>query len=75
MLPGSERLTNRAKPLPPLAAGPSCSAAAQSALDQVVAIRGSSELEAALCARLDDLAAAQLARGLREMGVAPSASF
>ena len=49
-------------------------AAAQSALDHVVDVRGHSELEAALCA-LDDLAAAQLARGLREMGVTPSATF
>ena len=48
-------------------------AAAQSALDHVVAVRGHSELEAALCA-LDDLAAAQLARGLREMGVTPKYS-
>ena len=49
-------------------------AAAQSALDHVVDVRGHSELEAALCA-LDDLAAAQLARGLREMGVTPSVTF
>ena len=43
-------------------------AAAQDALDEVLAIRGRAEMEAALCA-VDDLAAAQLARGLREMGV------
>src|ERR1700719_3286892 len=40
-------------------------AAAKSALDQVVDVRGESELKAALCA-LDDLAAAQLASGVRE---------
>src|SRR4029077_8041241 len=45
--------------------------AAQRALDRVVAVRGYSELEAALCAA-DDLAAAQLAGGLREMGVTPN---
>ena len=49
-------------------------AAAQSALDRVIAVRGRSELEAALRA-VDDLAAAQLARGLREMGVTPSVPF
>ena len=49
-------------------------AAAQEALDRVVAVRGHSELEAALCA-LDDLAAAQLARGLQEMGVAANIPF
>jgi len=49
-------------------------AAAQSALDHVVDVRGHSELEAALCA-LDDLAAAQLARGVGEMGVTPSITF
>ena len=51
-----------------------CTTAAQNALDEVVAVRGSAELEAALCA-LDDLAAAQLARGLRDMGVTPNAPF
>ena len=49
-------------------------AAAQSALDHVVDVRGHSELEAALCA-LDDLAVAQLARGVGEMGVTPSITF
>ncbi len=49
-------------------------AAAQNALDRVVDLRGHSELEAALCA-LDDLAAAQLARGLQEMGVTPNTPF
>jgi acyl transferase domain-containing protein len=49
-------------------------AAAQSALDHVVDVRGHSELEAALCA-LDDLAAAQLARGVGEMGVTPNITF
>jgi acyl transferase domain-containing protein len=49
-------------------------AAAQSALDRVVELRGHSKLEAAVCA-LDDLAAAQLARGLQEMGVSPDTPF
>ncbi|MEY2538449.1 MAG: hypothetical protein QOG67_2189 [Verrucomicrobiota bacterium] len=49
-------------------------AAAQNALDRIVDLRGHSELEAALCA-LDDLAAAQLARGLQEMGVSPNTPF
>lgn len=49
-------------------------AAAQNALDRVVDLRGHSELEAALCA-LDDVAAAQLARGLQEMGVTPNTPF
>ena len=40
----------------------------------VVDVRGQSELEEALCA-LDDLAAAQLARGLQEMGVAANIPF
>jgi acyl transferase domain-containing protein/NADPH:quinone reductase-like Zn-dependent oxidoreductase/SAM-dependent methyltransferase/acyl carrier protein len=48
--------------------------AAQSALDRVVAVRGHAELVAALCAA-DDLAAAQLARGLREMGATGSGPF
>ena len=48
--------------------------AAQTALDRVVDARGHSELEAALCA-LDDLAAAQLARGVWDMGVTPGATF
>jgi SAM-dependent methyltransferase len=49
-------------------------ATAKSALDHVVDVRGRSELEAALCA-LDDLAAAQLAHGVGEMGVTPSIAF
>jgi NADPH:quinone reductase-like Zn-dependent oxidoreductase/SAM-dependent methyltransferase/acyl carrier protein len=49
-------------------------AAAQGALANVVDVRGHSELETALCA-LDDLAAAQLARGMGEMGVTPSIPF
>jgi NADPH:quinone reductase-like Zn-dependent oxidoreductase/SAM-dependent methyltransferase/acyl carrier protein len=49
-------------------------AAAQTALDRVVAVRGHSELEDALCG-LDDLAAAQLARGLQEMGVTGNIPF
>src|SRR6266404_9320 len=49
-------------------------AAAQDALDRVIAVRGPSEIEAALCA-VDDLAAAQLARGLEEMGVTGNIPF
>ena len=48
--------------------------AAQTALDRVIAVRGQSELETALCA-LDDLAASQLARGLSEMGVTENTPF
>ena len=48
--------------------------AAQSVLDHVVAMRGSAGLKAALCG-LDDLAAAQLAWGLRDAGINPNASF
>jgi acyl transferase domain-containing protein/acyl carrier protein len=70
-----ERAPNdSAKPLlPPLPLG-QLRAAAQDALDRVIATRGSSELEGALAAA-DDLAAAQLARGLREMGVMPKTTF
>jgi acyl transferase domain-containing protein/NADPH:quinone reductase-like Zn-dependent oxidoreductase/SAM-dependent methyltransferase/acyl carrier protein len=49
-------------------------AAAAQALDQVLATRGREELQAAMAAG-DDLAAAQLARGLREMGVTPRGKF
>src|SRR4029077_2928534 len=49
-------------------------AAAQSALDHVLDVRGQSNLQAALCG-LDDLAAAQLVRGLQEMGVAANIPF
>ena len=61
------------------AASPSLSldklrAAAQEALERVIATRGRPELEAALHA-LDQLTAAQLARGLREMGVTPGVTF
>jgi acyl transferase domain-containing protein/NADPH:quinone reductase-like Zn-dependent oxidoreductase/SAM-dependent methyltransferase/acyl carrier protein len=49
-------------------------ATAQDALDRVIAARGRSELEAALRAA-DDLTAAQLARGLREMGVSSGVPF
>jgi len=59
--------------LPPLALG-QLKSAAQEALDRVIAVRGFPELEAALCA-LDDLAAAQLARGLQEMGVTQNTPF
>ena len=47
---------------------------AQDALNRVLDVRGHSELEAALCA-LDDLAAAQVAYGLREMGVSGKNPF
>ena len=47
---------------------------AQDALNRVLDVRGHSELEAALCA-LDDLAAAQVACGLREMGVSGKNPF
>ncbi len=59
--------------LPPLPLG-QLRATAQDALDRVVATRGSSELQAAFGAA-DDLAAAQLARGLRKMGAIPKAAF
>jgi acyl transferase domain-containing protein/acyl carrier protein len=49
-------------------------AAAATALEQVIAIRGRQELEAATAAG-DDLAAAQLAHGLREMGVTADKGF
>ena len=49
-------------------------AAAQSALDNVLASRGRARLEAAI-APGDELAACQLARGLRTMGVAPRVKF
>jgi acyl transferase domain-containing protein/NADPH:quinone reductase-like Zn-dependent oxidoreductase/SAM-dependent methyltransferase/acyl carrier protein/short-subunit dehydrogenase len=49
-------------------------AATQSALDRVIAERGRSVLEEAISA-VDDLAAAQLARGLRDMGVTPGTPF
>src|SRR5262249_11669993 len=49
-------------------------AVAQEGLDRVVAIRGASELETALV-DADELAAAQIARGLREMGVTSKVSF
>jgi acyl transferase domain-containing protein/acyl carrier protein len=59
--------------LPPLPLA-QLKAAAQGALDCVIAVRGPAEIEAALCA-VDDLAAAQLTRGLREMGVTPNIPF
>jgi len=69
-----ERTPNDAKKAAPALPLAALHGAAQSALDQVVAIRGSSELEAALRAA-DDLSATQLARGLREMGVTPAETF
>ena len=49
-------------------------AAASTALEQVIAIRGRQELQAAMAAG-DDLTAAQLAHGLREMGVTAGQKF
>ena len=49
-------------------------AAAATALEQVIAIRGRQELQAAMAAG-DDLTAAQLAHGLREMGVTAGKKF
>ena len=60
-------------PLPPLPLA-QLKAAAQGAMDRVIAVRGPSEIKAALRA-VDDLAAAQLTRGLREMGVTPDVPF
>jgi NADPH:quinone reductase-like Zn-dependent oxidoreductase/NAD(P)-dependent dehydrogenase (short-subunit alcohol dehydrogenase family)/SAM-dependent methyltransferase/malonyl CoA-acyl carrier protein transacylase/acyl carrier protein len=59
--------------LPPLSLS-QLKLAAQNALNRVVAVRGRSELETALCA-LDEMTAAQLARGLRDMGVSPNIPF
>ena len=60
-------------PLPLLPLG-DLRSSAQDAFDRVTATRGVPALEAALGA-LDDLAAAQLAHGLREMGVTPRTNF
>lgn len=60
-------------PLPPVPLE-KLQAVAAEALDRVLATRGRSELEAALRA-VDELTAAQLARGLREMGVSPGVPF
>ncbi len=49
-------------------------ATAREAIDRVIATRGHSDLEEALRAA-DDLAAVQLARGFRDMGVAPKTTF
>ncbi|HTD55061.1 MAG TPA: acyltransferase domain-containing protein, partial [Silvibacterium sp.] len=59
----SHRASQRPVPLDRL------QAAARHALEEVISVRGRSKLEAAVAAG-DELAAAQLARGLREMGVA-----
>ncbi|MGI8890521.1 MAG: SDR family NAD(P)-dependent oxidoreductase, partial [Chthoniobacterales bacterium] len=66
--------SNSARPAFPLLSLKQLQATAQEAIDTVVEMRGHDELEKALCA-MDDLAASQLARGLRDMGVAPKASF
>ncbi|MEO6784696.1 MAG: beta-ketoacyl synthase N-terminal-like domain-containing protein, partial [Chthoniobacteraceae bacterium] len=67
--PSSSALTPR-QPLP-LA---QLHTAAARALEQVIATRGRDELQASMAAG-DDLAAAQLAHGLREMGVTASVKF
>src|SRR6185295_1599635 len=48
--------------------------AASTALEQVIALRGRQELQVAMAAS-DDLSAAQLAHGLREMGVTAGETF
>jgi len=48
--------------------------AARAAIDRVIDVRGWSVLEEAIC-DVDELAAAQLARGLREMGVTSKTLF
>ena len=60
-------------PLPPLPLE-QLQAAAAHALDEVLAMRGREELQAAIAAG-EDLAAALLARGLPEMGVTPRGKF
>ncbi|PYJ07627.1 MAG: beta-ketoacyl synthase, partial [Verrucomicrobia bacterium] len=60
-------------PLPPLPLT-QLKAVAEGAMDTVIAVRGPSEIKAALHA-VDDLAATQLTRGLREMGVTPNIPF
>jgi acyl transferase domain-containing protein/acyl carrier protein/SAM-dependent methyltransferase len=49
-------------------------ATATATLNEVIGVRGRAELEAVMAAE-DDLAAVQLAHGLREMGVNPSSAF
>lgn len=48
--------------------------AAESAIDEVIALRGRDQLEALMAAE-DDLAAVLLASGLQDMGVTPGTSF
>jgi acyl transferase domain-containing protein len=60
-------------PLPPLPLT-QLKAAAQAAMDGVIAARGAAEIKAALHA-VDDLAATQLTRGLMDMGVTPNSPF
>ncbi|MEA3209803.1 MAG: hypothetical protein QOE70_2860 [Chthoniobacter sp.] len=66
-------LAGRPAPQPPLPLG-RLREAAQRALDEVLAVRGRADLEAAIAAA-DELTVTQFARGLREMGVAPGARF
>ena len=63
---GSERLQRRVLHRNRQYRWIACAGAAQDALDQVIATRGRAELEKAMAAG-DELAAAQLARGLQEM--------
>jgi acyl transferase domain-containing protein/NADPH:quinone reductase-like Zn-dependent oxidoreductase/acyl carrier protein/SAM-dependent methyltransferase len=60
--------------LPPVLPLEQLKAAAATALEQVIAIRGLQELQAAAAAG-EDLAAAQLAHGLREIGVTAGKQF
>jgi acyl transferase domain-containing protein/acyl carrier protein len=65
--------TSRAAARPPLSLE-QLRSAAHRALEQVIAVRGRDKLEEAV-ASADDLTAAQVARGLREMGVQTGAAF
>ncbi len=60
----SDRVSEKAQPLPL----EKLHGAATATLDEIIAIRGRAELEGVMAAE-DELAAAQLAHGLREMGV------
>ncbi|HEY5778955.1 MAG TPA: SDR family NAD(P)-dependent oxidoreductase [Terrimicrobiaceae bacterium] len=69
-----ERTPLPAQPAPPPPPLSRLFAASQQALDEVIETRGRAGLEAALAA-VDDLTAAQLAYGLREMGVQTGSPF
>ncbi len=68
-----ERTPTETAPQPPLPLSQLHAAAAQ-ALEQVITLRGRAELQAFM-ATGDDLTAAQLAHGLREMGVSEGVEF